>query len=48
MVFKKRVAHFILLNLVTTPSAPQRNRSICLMAQPPLLEKEGNVPETRG
>jgi hypothetical protein len=32
-----------LLKLLTTPSAPIRKRSFLLVAQTPLLEKEGNV-----
>jgi hypothetical protein len=32
---------------LTTPSAPIRNGSILLMARPPLLFKEGNMPNSR-
>src|SRR5215471_15272168 len=34
-------------NLRTTPSAPLRNGIFLLMAQPPLLEKEGNGPASQ-
>jgi hypothetical protein len=40
---RNRVAHLIMLKLLTTPSAPLRNGVFLSMAQPPLLAKEGNA-----
>ena len=34
-----------LLKLLTAPSAPAKEREYYLIAQPPRLEKAGNVPE---
>ena len=43
VIKESRSAPISCLNLLTTPSAPLRNGTILLVAQPPLLGKEGNV-----